>query len=71
MAVAFSLMPCEHHQMFVQALESIHLMKMHRPRSRCARPGDKRNKSDRKHFAKQTHGEMVLHWALPVYEEPH
>jgi hypothetical protein len=34
-------------------------VKMHGPRSRCARPGNERNKSDRKDFAKQTHGGQV------------
>ena len=54
--VGVRLVPREHHQMFVQRLGSVHLVKMHGPRSRCARPGNERNKGDRKDFAKQTHG---------------
>ncbi len=53
--VGVSLVPREHHQMLVQRLGSVHLVKMHGPRSRCARPSNERNKGDRKDFAKQTH----------------
>ena len=58
----------ESDQMLMHGLGGVHLMNVHSPRSRCARPGDKRDKDDRKDFAQQTHGERLLHWALPVYE---
>jgi|LauGreSBDMM110SN_4_FD.fasta_scaffold12031_3 hypothetical protein len=53
-----SLVAREHHQVIVHGLGSVHLVKMHGPRSRCAGPGNKRNKGDRKDFAKQAHGRI-------------
>jgi hypothetical protein len=60
--VACGLVFTESDQMLVQGLGGVHLMKVHSPRSRCARPGNKRDESDRKDFAQQTHGGKLLHW---------